>query len=54
MSLIHTCELASVNAFDYLTVLQHHLDRVRENPTTWMPWNYREGKARLETGAASA
>jgi hypothetical protein len=30
MSLIHTCELAGVNAFDYLTVLQRHLDVMRE------------------------
>lgn len=54
MSLIHTCELAGVNAFDYLTVLQRHLDVMRESPTAWMPWNYQERVTMLETGAASA
>ena len=53
MSLIHTCELASVNAFDYLTVLQRHLDVMRENPTAWMPWNYQQSVTTLDTGAAS-
>jgi len=52
MSLIHTCELAGVNAFDYLTVLQRHLDVIRETPTAWMPWNYQESVTMLETGAA--
>jgi len=54
MSLIHTCELAGVNAFDYLTVLQRHLDVMRETPTAWMPWNYQESVKMLEAGAASA
>ncbi len=54
MSLIHTCELAGVNAFDYLTVLQRHLDLMRETPTAWMPWNYHESVRLLEPGAASA
>ncbi len=40
MSLIHTCELASANAFDYLTELQRHAPELRDNPSAWMPWNY--------------
>jgi transposase len=54
MSLIHTCELAGVNALEYLTLLQRHLDIVRETPATWMPWNYQESLTILETGTASA
>ena len=54
MSLMHTCELAGVNAFDYLTALQRHLDGMRETPTAWMPWNYHENVRMLEAGAASA
>jgi len=54
MSLIHTCELAGVNAFDYLTVLQRHLDAMRESPTAWMPWNYEASVTMLKTSAASA
>lgn len=40
MSLIHTCSLAKVNPFDYLTALQVHASQVRKNPRNWMPWNY--------------
>jgi hypothetical protein len=40
MSLIHTCSLAKINPFDYLTALIEHHARVRENPQDWMPWNY--------------
>ena len=42
MSLIHTCELNEVNAFDYLTELLRHLEELKQNPSAWMPWNYRE------------
>lgn len=41
MSLIHTCELNKVNAFDYLVALQRHPREIREDPAAWMPWNYR-------------
>jgi hypothetical protein len=54
MSLIHTCELAGANAFDYLTALQRHLDLMRQIPTAWMPWNYHERVRLLEAGTASA
>lgn len=40
MSLIHTCELNGVDAFDYLTQLQRHAKEVRAHPDRWMPWNY--------------
>jgi transposase len=52
MSLIHTCELTGANAFDYLTQLQHHADAMRENPSAWMPWNYRETLAKVESAHA--
>jgi transposase len=42
MSLIHTCELAGANAFEYLTQLQRHASELAANPSAWMPWNYRE------------
>lgn len=42
MSLIHTCELCQVNAFDYLTELMRHPNELAANPTAWMPWNYRD------------
>jgi transposase len=42
MSLIHTTELVKANPFDYLTELQKHAKEVANNPSGWMPWNYRE------------
>jgi transposase len=53
MSLIHTCELNGVNAFDYLTELQRHAEELKQNPSAWMPWNYRETLARLAAPAAA-
>jgi transposase len=49
MSLIHTCELNRVNPFDYLSELQRHAEELKQTPSEWMPWNYRETLAR--TGA---
>ena len=48
MSLIHTCELCGVGAFDYLTELQRHAAEVAAKPADWMPWNYRETSRRQE------
>jgi transposase len=42
MSLIHTCQLAGVNSFEYLTELQRHVPELIARPSEWMPWNYRE------------
>jgi transposase len=53
MSLIHTCELNGVNAFDYLTELLRHAEGLKQNPSAWTPWNYRDTLARLMTSAAA-
>ncbi len=54
MSLIHTCRLSGANPFDYLTQLQRRADALAQNPSTWMPWNYRAtleaADARLDSG----
>jgi len=42
MSLIHTCQLCNVNAFEYLQALQIHVQDVVARPALWMPWNYPE------------
>jgi hypothetical protein len=42
MSLIHTCNLAGGNPFEYLTALQLHITEIRADPHLWMPWNYTE------------
>ena len=51
MSLIHTCELNGVNAFDYLNQLQLHTAEVTESPDRWMPWNYRENAEAVSEAA---
>ena len=53
MSLIHTCEINGVNAFDYLTELLRHGEELKQNPSQWMPWNYRDTLARLAAPAAA-
>lgn len=53
MSLIHTCELNDVTAFDYLTELLRHPENLKQNPSEWMPWNYRDARARLAPPAAA-
>ena len=53
MSLIHTCELNGANPFDYLTELLRHSTELKQRPSEWMPWNYRETLARLVTPAAA-
>ena len=49
MSLIHTCGLVSANPFDYLTTLQQHCAALAQRPEQWMPWNYRETLAQIDT-----
>jgi hypothetical protein len=53
MSLIHTCELNSVNSFHYLTELQRHSSEVKRAPQGWMPWNYGETLARMQSPTAA-
>jgi hypothetical protein len=47
MSLIHTCELAGVNPFDYLTELQRHSEELKRNPSEWMPRRIAVGDLRV-------
>ncbi len=47
MSLIHTCELNGANPFHYLTALLRHTGELKQEPSEWMPWNYRDTLARL-------
>lgn len=49
MSLIHTCALVEANPFDYLTALQKHSTALSSNPDQWMPWNYRDTLAQLDS-----
>jgi transposase len=53
MSLIHTCELNGVNSFHYLTELHRHAEELKRTPGDWMPWNYGETLARMQSPAAA-
>jgi transposase len=52
MSVMHTCELNGVNAFEYLVTLQRHADALRATPHAWLPWTYRATLASLAASAA--
>ena len=47
MSLIHTCQLCTVNSLHYLIELQRHAQNLAARPAEWMPWNYRETLSRV-------
>jgi transposase len=47
MTLIYTCELNGVDAFDYLNALQLNAQSVACSPGDWMPWTYKENAAAL-------
>jgi hypothetical protein len=53
MSLIHTCELNGANPFHYLTELLRHAEALKQKPTEWMPWNYRDTLMRLTALSAA-
>jgi hypothetical protein len=42
-------EAHGANSFDYLTELQRHAEELKQNPSQWMPWNYRDTLARYAT-----
>lgn len=52
MSLIHTCNLSKVNAFEYLVALQLYRYELKYNPQQWMPWNYRSTIADLQSSTS--
>jgi hypothetical protein len=38
---------------EYLTELLRHAAELKQHPSEWMPWNYRDTLARLATPAAA-
>jgi hypothetical protein len=42
MSVIATCRAQGVNPFEYLVAIQEHAQEVREAPSQWLPWTYKE------------
>ena len=48
VSLIATADQAQENVFDYLQALQKNQKHIKENPSSWLPWVYRESLKALE------
>ena len=42
MSMIHTCRLNQVNAFEYLKSIIENAEHAKELPQRWLPWNYHQ------------
>jgi transposase len=49
MSLVYTAEQCGASPLDYLNALQVHHEELARDPAAWMPWNYTEALAGLET-----
>ena len=51
-SLGATAKEAGLNVFDYLTDIQRHSKLVKQDPKSWLPWNYETTLAELDQSAA--
>lgn len=45
-TLIQTCHLNGINAWDYLVTIIRNRSEARHNPHLYLPWNYAEGESR--------
>jgi hypothetical protein len=52
MTLIHTAELAGVDALKYLTAILSNPETVASDPSKWLPWNYGQIHEHQAKGAA--
>jgi transposase len=50
---LNGAQVGGANPFDYLTELQRHAEELQDNPSEWMPWNYRDTLVRLARSAAA-
>jgi transposase len=44
-SLIMTCRLGGINAWEYLVTIIHHRKDARRNPHLYLPWTYKKDEA---------
>lgn len=49
MSIIETCRQAKANPLEFLTVIQKNSIDVLNNPGLWLPWNYKENSASIDS-----
>ena len=48
MSIIHTCQLNGIHAYEYLLALVRNVGSVKLNPKAWLPWNYPRGQPQTQ------
>ena len=46
-SLVSTCEVNGINAFEYLTWIQVHWKAVQKNPEHYLPWCFKQDTERI-------
>ena len=51
--IIYTGELSGFNPFEYLIALQVYKDQIVKEPKAWLPWNYENTLALLESTQAT-
>jgi len=49
MSVIQTCRLNCVNPVAYLAALRKHAKAALKNPAAWLPWNYHQALAAIDS-----
>ena len=49
MSVVQTCRLNQVNPCAYFAALRQRHAEVLKHPSQWLPWNYRQTLAGLDT-----
>lgn len=49
MSVIQTCRLNRANPVAYLAALREHAKAALQNPSAWLPWNYPQASAAINT-----
>ena len=49
MSVIQTCRLNGINPVGYFAALREHAQAALKNPAAWLPWNYRQTLAALDS-----
>lgn len=47
LSCIETCQLNDINPYKYLIAIQTYEEKVRKNPSEWLPWNYLQSSSRF-------
>lgn len=54
LSIITTCRLNDVNAYDYLIAVQANAKEIHKNPNAWLPWNYTQNNTSPYVNASRA